>query len=312
MRVQWKVTALVFMLCCRTPQSVLTCLWQQYWPNCTGKKIALPVPRTNAFDCLVESPVQCTHRKCHFHSVVSYDQQLILVMWHRKCHLRSVVSSDQQVILVMWHWLMWCHSNQLVTLWLKVEHFSWESEHFYSFAWLSLGDSTMKLQTNLVKFVGSEDSTRATVRRWYGLFHSEDKGKKTASPFGHPKTALNEESMSAVLKIVKADPHLNVCMWEISLTLALLLGTVPKILHDSLYMRKLAAKLIPHGPRDIQKACLVDTTWSKQPKTCYQFVYKSWNWDIFLWYCQQTSEYCLALPWRWETSDLQAGFSKQE
>ena len=74
------------------------------------------------------------------------------------------------------------------------------------------------------------------MRRWHDLLCSEDIDKKIVTPLSHPRTASNEEKVSAVADSVKADPK------QISSKLALPLGTVHEIFHGNPYMRKLAAR----------------------------------------------------------------------
>ena len=50
--------------------------------------------------------------------------------------------------------------------------------------------------------------------------------------------------MAAVAKLVKEDPR--VCIREISARLSLSYGTVHRIIHNDLHLRKLAAKWVPH------------------------------------------------------------------
>ena len=61
---------------------------------------------------------------------------------------------------------------------------------------------------------------------------------------GHPKSASNDSNVGAVAKLVKEDPH--ICIPEVSAGLSLSFGTVPRILHKELHLRKLAAKWVPH------------------------------------------------------------------
>ena len=138
---------------------------------------------------------------------------------------------------------------------------------------------------------------------WFVLF--EDKDRKTDIPLSRPKTAFNEEKVSEVAKSVKEDPH--ICTRAIISKLALSLGTVHKILHGNLQMKKLVGVWIPHKLTVSERMPVwychipVQSLWAKWPKTSDYFGHMRWNWDIFL--SQRRS-------WRSETSCLQAGFSK--
>ena len=102
----------------------------------------------------------------------------------------------------------------------------------------------------------------------------------------------------------KADPH--TCIWEISSNVALSLSTVHKVIHGNLYMRKLAARWIPHKLTEFKKEC-------RDNIATYPFILSEPNgqkrltnvvmWNetcIFLWHYRRPSECCLARPWRSE------------
>ena len=145
----------------------------------------------------------------------------------RKYHLSCIKSFVQHVILVKCHWFVWLKLNQPLTLWLKIEHISKQSECFHILAWLKLRQHTENSHKNwwpkLLHMPPSEDGLINFVLR------TRTKLKK----------ASNEEKLSAVTESVKADPH--ICMWEIFSELAFSLDTVHKIPHGILHMRKLAA-----------------------------------------------------------------------
>ena len=63
--------------------------------------------------------------------------------------------------------------------------------------------------------------------------------------------------MFAVAKIIKAGSH--ICIEEKTSECAVSLGTLQKIPHGYLHMKKLAARWIPQKETDVQKLCGVDT-----------------------------------------------------
>ena len=134
-----------------------------------------------------------------------------------------------------------------------MEHYSKQSERFYVFARLKIRDDTLKIHKDLVKVVGSKGSSQTTIRIWHDLFCSEYKDKKIVNPLSRPKTASNEEKVFAVTEKGRADIHISVR--EISSKLALSLGAACEILHGNLYMRKLAARWIPHKLTEFKKEC---------------------------------------------------------
>ena len=170
------------------------------------------------------------------------------------CNLSSVKSSDQYMILVMHICFMWCLLEQPFALFLKIEHFSKQSEHFYVVTRLNLGDGTLKTLKDLAQVIGFKASSHVTIRRWPALFCFKDKGKETAIPLIQPKTISNDEKASAVAESMKADPY--ICIQKTSSKLALLLEIVHKILHGNLWESSLQGGYCKNW--HVQRACWVD------------------------------------------------------
>lgn len=133
---------------------------------------------------------------------------------------------------------------------------------------------TENSQKNVTKAVETKAFSHPTIRRWRGLFWSENKGKKMATPLGLLEIYSNKENMSAVKKIVKAEQH--ICQQEISSDLALSLGTVHSILHGNLQNEKACCKvdtahtIIRSETMPIWHCHMPSTfLWAKQPRNIW-------------------------------------------
>ena len=98
--------------------------------------------------------------------------------------------------------------------------------------------------------MGIQAASCFTITRWQCEFKAETVRNNIDEPNGRPESALNEGNVAAVAKLMKGDRHS--CTREISARLTFLFGTVKKILHKELHLRKLATKWVSHKLTDQQ------------------------------------------------------------
>ena len=132
-----------------------------------------------------------------------------------------------------------------------MECFNKHSEKFYVFMRLQLGEDAKQIAADLKKVAGIKAAAYSTIQRWRQEFKTGKKGNNSDKPKQPLKRASNERNVAAVAKLVKEDPH--VCIREISARLSLSYGTVHRIIHNDLHLRKLAAKWVPHKLTEEQK-----------------------------------------------------------
>ena len=80
------------------------------------------------------------------------------------------------------------------------------------FTRLLLGEHALKIP-EIKKLVGIKASSYSTIRRYHCEFKTKKWGNNTGKPNGHPKSALNDNKVAAVAKLVKEDPH--ICIREV-------------------------------------------------------------------------------------------------
>lgn len=81
---------------------------------------------------------------------------------------------------------------------------------FNVFKRLQLDDHALKTSKGLKKVSGVKVSLYSTIRRWQFKIKTEKRGNKSNYPNGHPKSVLNESSVTAVAKLwTKAHTPVN-------------------------------------------------------------------------------------------------------
>ena len=115
-----------------------------------------------------------------------------------------------------------------------MESFNKQSERFYVFMRLQLGEDAKQIAADLKKVAGIKAAAYSTIRRWRQEFKTGKKGNNSDKPKQPLKRASNERNVAAVAKLVKEDPH--VCIREISARLSLSYGTVHRIIHNDLHL----------------------------------------------------------------------------
>lgn len=111
----------------------------------------------------------------------------------------------------------------------------------------------------LVSAFGDEAPSKASVYNWFAEFKRGRSTLSHASGAGRPKTAVTQENIDAVQKLIEEDRH--VTYQEIQTSLGIGGSQVHKILHEELWVRKLISRWVPHNLSEEQKAARV--TWCK-------------------------------------------------
>lgn len=102
---------------------------------------------------------------------------------------------------------------------------------------------------------GDEAPSKPTVYRWFAEFKRGRSTLSKAPGKGQPKTAMTQENINAVQKLIEEDRHVT-CR-EIQSSLGIGMSQIQKILHDELWVRKLVSRWIPKLLNDEQKAARV-------------------------------------------------------
>lgn len=103
----------------------------------------------------------------------------------------------------------------------------------------------------LVSAFGDEAPSKSTVQRWFSEFNFGRSSLSHASGAGRPKTAVIQENIDAVQKLIEADR--NVTYEEIHTSLGIGKSQIQKILHDELWVRKLISRWVPQNLSKQQK-----------------------------------------------------------
>ena len=105
-----------------------------------------------------------------------------------------------------------------------------------------------------------EAPSKTTIYRWFSEFQRERVSLSDAPREGRPKTAITQENINAVQKLIEEDRH--VTYREIQTSLGIGMSQIQKILHDELWVRKLISRWVPHNLSEEQKAARV--TWCQK------------------------------------------------
>ena len=105
------------------------------------------------------------------------------------------------------------------------------------------GFTTKQIKEELDLVHGDSAPCFATVHNWVRRFKAGQESLEDDPDVGRPKTAVTDESINLVEKIVLSDRRLKVK--EIAEKSGLSYGTVFTILHDHLNMKKISARWVP-------------------------------------------------------------------
>lgn len=114
-------------------------------------------------------------------------------------------------------------------------------------------------RVELVSVFGDDAPCKTTIQRWYSESQRERVSLSNDPKPGRPKTAVTQENINAVQRLIEEDRH--VTYREIQAFLGIGMSQIRTILHDELWARKLVSRWIPHLLKDEQKAARV--TWCR-------------------------------------------------
>ncbi|CAH1996813.1 unnamed protein product, partial [Acanthoscelides obtectus] len=116
--------------------------------------------------------------------------------------------------------------------------------------------SQQECLAELLSVFGNEAPHQSTISRWYEEFKRGRVSLSNDLRVGAPKTAVTQENVDAVRKLIVEDRH--VTYREIEASLKISKTSIQKNLHDELRVRKLVSRWIPHLLTEEQKAARVN------------------------------------------------------
>ncbi|CAH1965639.1 unnamed protein product [Acanthoscelides obtectus] len=116
--------------------------------------------------------------------------------------------------------------------------------------------SQQECLAELLTVFGNEAPHLSTISRWYGEFKRGRVSLSDDPRVGAPKTAVTQENLDAVRKLIIEDRH--VTYREIEASLMISKTSIQKNLHEELGLRKLVSRWIPHLLTEKQKAARVN------------------------------------------------------
>ncbi|CAF1092325.1 unnamed protein product [Rotaria sp. Silwood1] len=114
-----------------------------------------------------------------------------------------------------------------------------------------LGINAETIHKELTTALGSNAPSYATVARWAKHFHEGRENINDDSQFGRPISKLTDVNIELVRQVINNDPHSTYN--DIIAKTALSRGTIERIIHDYLKMRKVKSCWVPHQLNDEQK-----------------------------------------------------------
>ncbi|CAH2013856.1 unnamed protein product [Acanthoscelides obtectus] len=108
--------------------------------------------------------------------------------------------------------------------------------------------SQQECLAGLLSVFGNEAPHQSTISRWYGEFKRGRVSLSDDPRVGAPKTAVTQENVDAVRKLIIEDRH--VTYREIEASLKISKTSIQKIVHEELGARKLVSRWIPQPGLD--------------------------------------------------------------
>ncbi|CAH1963495.1 unnamed protein product [Acanthoscelides obtectus] len=108
----------------------------------------------------------------------------------------------------------------------------------------------------LLSVFDNEAPHQSTISRWYGEFKRGRVSLSDDPRVGAPKTAVTQENVDAVRKLIIEDRHMT--YHEIQASLKISKTSIQKSLQEELGVRKLVSRWIPHLLTEEQKAARVN------------------------------------------------------
>ncbi|CAH2008611.1 unnamed protein product [Acanthoscelides obtectus] len=112
----------------------------------------------------------------------------------------------------------------------------------------------------LLSVFGNEAPYQSTISRWYGEFKRGRVGLSVDPRVGAPKTAVTQENVDAVHKLIIEDRHVTYGEIEASLKISKI--SIQKILHEELGVRKIVSRWMPHlNSKNVYSIVSDDESW---------------------------------------------------
>lgn len=127
-----------------------------------------------------------------------------------------------------------------------------ENIRWYIFARFQCGQTANAIHAELQSVFGTSAVSIATVRRWICKFKDGKKDFKDDPRSGAPKAVCNEQTIRLISQALSDDPHVTIR--DLADMFGLSVGTVHKIVHEDLHMKKVCSKFVPHLLSPEQKA----------------------------------------------------------
>lgn len=128
-------------------------------------------------------------------------------------------------------------------VWFKMD-VSRENQKFNIFTRLQLGDDLQKIHEDLFAVYSDQAVPYNTCARWIREFKAGRKLLTDKPRPGSPKSKVNKTLVAIIKNQVDNVP--NVSVREISSDLDVSIGTVHRVLHEELGLRKISARWVPH------------------------------------------------------------------
>lgn len=129
---------------------------------------------------------------------------------------------------------------------LSKEHFRAIIYHFFK-----AGHSRQECRAELFRVHGNIAPHQTTINRWYNEFLRGRSSLQDEFRGGRPATAVTEETIAAVRKLIEEDNRVTVRFIRASLGIGI--SQIQKILHSHLHVKKICARWIPHNLTPAEK-----------------------------------------------------------
>jgi histone-lysine N-methyltransferase SETMAR len=114
-----------------------------------------------------------------------------------------------------------------------------------------LGINPQDIVKELKSCLSTQAPSEKTVYRWLKFFKTGGESLKDQKRSGRPKTAVTPANIQKIKNLVEVNPHITYA--EIEAETSLHPPTIQTILHESLSMKKIASRWVPHELTEAQK-----------------------------------------------------------
>lgn len=115
---------------------------------------------------------------------------------------------------------------------------------FYIFTRFELGLNAREIHRELCDAWGDDCVSYATVAEWTRRFREGRTSLEDDSRIGRPVTAATDGNIDLIRLLVEENPHISIRY--IAFDTGMSYGTISRIIHDELKLKKLCARWIPH------------------------------------------------------------------